>query len=299
MNAIEINQLNFSYSKKEPLLYDVNMNIPQGGIYGFLGPNGAGKTTTLKLILNLLKNNDRNAIKVFGKDTSKHYPAYLKEIGSLIEEASLYQHLSAKENLKLWSNLYGAPTNRVEEVLEIVGLSHAVNKKVRTFSTGMKQRLGIGIAIMHNPQILILDEPTNGLDPIGIKDLRKLMRNLTSEGKTILLSSHILSEVEKMVDHVGIIKEGHVIYEGTLEDLNSSSIMTSTVLIKVDNTALAKKHLEKRFSLEVNEDQILLSIHSKNEINQMVKLIIDNDIMLYEVIQPKHDLETIFMNLAK
>ncbi|MDA8693420.1 ABC transporter ATP-binding protein [Saprospiraceae bacterium] len=299
MNAIEINQLNFSYNKKEPLLHDVSMSVPQGGIYGFLGPNGAGKTTTLKLILNLLKHKGNGTINILGIDTSKHYPAYLKEIGSLVEDPSIYHHLTAKANLKIWSNYYNCEANRVEEVLEIIGLTHAANKKVQAFSTGMKQRLGIGIAILHDPKILILDEPTNGLDPIGINDLRMLMHKLTSDGKTIILSSHILSEVEKIVDHVGIIKDGRIIYEGPLEQLNNRTNIKSKITIYVDNCEKAKKYLEKHFPTIVMDDQLQVDINSRKDINQIVRIIIDNDIQLYELIKPKINLETIFMNLAK
>lgn len=299
MNAIEVMDLDFSYSRGENLLKNVSMKIPQGGIYGFLGPNGAGKTTTLKLILNLLKNNSKGKISVLGNDIASEYPNYLNHIGSLIEEASIYSHLTAKENLKIWSNFHDTASNRIEEVLEIIGLSTSMNKKVKTFSTGMKQRLGIGISIMHDPQILILDEPTNGLDPLGIKDLRKLLRNLTTEGKTILLSSHILSEVEKLVDQIGIIKQGSIIYEGSLEQLNSTTMLDSNVIVKVDKNELAKQVLEKHFPTKIIEGQLSISTSSQNEINQIVRLIIDNEIMLFELIRPKKNLETIFMKLAK
>ena len=299
MNAIEVMDLDFSYSRGENLLKNVSMKIPQGGIYGFLGPNGAGKTTTLKLILNLLKNNSKGKISVLGNDIASEYPNYLNHIGSLIEEASIYSHLTAKENLKIWSNFHDTASNRIEEVLEIIGLSTSKNKKVKTFSTGMKQRLGIGISIMHDPQILILDEPTNGLDPLGIKDLRKLLRNLTTEGKTILLSSHILSEVEKLVDQIGIIKQGSIIYEGSLEQLNSTTMLDSNVIVKVDKNELAKQVLEKHFPTKIIEGQLSISTSSQNEINQIVRLIIDNEIMLFELIRPKKNLETIFMKLAK
>ena len=187
MNGIEINELDFAYKQKELILSQVTMNVPQGCIYGFLGANGAGKTTTLKLILNLLKNKSKGTIKVLGKDVNMHYPSYLGHIGSLIENVSIYSHLTAKENLKIWSNYYDLQPKRTDEVLEIIGLENVSKKKVRNFSTGMKQRLGLGISIMHNPEILILDEPTNGLDPMGINNLREFLQNLRDEGKTILI----------------------------------------------------------------------------------------------------------------
>ena len=278
---------------------NVSFEAKKGEILGFLGPNGAGKTTTLKLILNLLKIKNKGSISILGNDIASNYPSYLNQIGSLIEEASLYSHLSAKDNLKIWSNLHSCAPNRIEEVFEIIGLSHAKNKKVHAFSTGMKQRLGIGISIMHDPQILILDEPTNGLDPIGINDLRKLLRNLCTQGKTILLSSHILSEVEKLVDQVGIIKQGSIIYEGSLEQLNETKMLDSNVTVVVDNVELAKQHLEKHFTTTITEGQLMVKISSQRDINLIVRLIIDNGVNLYEVSQPKKNLETIFMKLAK
>ena len=299
MNAIEIKDLDFSYKRNEALLKNVNMNIPQACIYGFLGPNGAGKTTTLKLILNLLKIKDKGSINVLDKDTTADHPSYLRQIGSLIEEASLYGHLTAKDNLRIWSKLYNVTNSRLEEVFEIIGLTHAANKKVNAFSTGMKQRLGIGIAIMHDPQILILDEPTNGLDPIGINDLRKLLLNLCAQGKTILLSSHILSEVEKLVDHVGILKDGSIIYEGGLDELNKTTMLDALIKVKVDNIELAKSQLEKHFPTQIKDDHLLVKIGSPQDVNKIASLIIENEINLYELIQPKKNLETIFMKLAK
>ena len=299
MNAIEVTDLVFSYNKKQPILQKVNMQIPQGGVYGFLGPNGAGKTTTLKLILNLLKQRKKGTIKVLGNNIDASYPSYLNQIGSLIEEASVYHHLTAEENLKLWSNYHNKSKNRVEEVLEIIGLSHASKKKVHAFSTGMKQRLGIGIAILHDPEILILDEPTNGLDPIGIEDLRAVMKNFVAQGKTILLSSHILSEVEKMVDHIGIIKNGNIIFEGTIQELNNRSMQASSLIVVVDDNEKAKKHLDDHFPTEIVNGQLRVSITSKEDTNRIVRLIIDNDVSLHEVIQANDNLETLFMKLAK
>ncbi|MFK8056068.1 MAG: ABC transporter ATP-binding protein [Saprospiraceae bacterium] len=299
MNAIEIENLDFSYSTKETLLQNVNMTVPQGSIYGFLGVNGAGKTTLLKLILNLLKSKGKGSIKVLGKDTQTHHPQYLSQIGSLIEEASIYKHLTAKENLKLWSNYHNTAASKIEEVLETVGLSHATNKKVQAFSTGMKQRLGIGITLMHEPKILILDEPTNGLDPIGINDLRDLLHTLSAQGKTIILSSHILPEVEKLVDHVGILKQGSIIYEGTLKELNNSTLLGSSITARVENVELAKQHLDTHFNTTIVDGQLKISIETPTDINRAVRLLIDNDIQLHELTQEKKSLESIFLNLAK
>ena len=299
MNGIEINELDFAYKQKELILSQVTMNVPQGCIYGFLGANGAGKTTTLKLILNLLKNKSKGTIKVLGKEVNMHYPSYLGHIGSLIENASIYSHLTAKENLKIWSNYYDLQPKRNDEVLEIIGLENVSKKKVRNFSTGMKQRLGLGISIMHNPEILILDEPTNGLDPMGINNLREFLQNLRDEGKTILISSHILSEIEKLVDRIGIIKNGSILFEGTIERLSTLAMSGSKVIVSIDNVEKAKQILQGHFATEIEGDQLYVSTSSQDDINHIVRLIIDNNLKLYEVQQPKKTLETIFMNLVK
>jgi len=298
MNGIEIKDLDFAYNKKEPILRQVNMNVPQGSIYGFLGANGAGKTTTLKLILNLIKNKSKGSIKVLGEDIATYYPTYLNHIGSLIENASIYGHLTAKENLKLWSNYYDLDSKRGDEVLEIIGLEKSSKKKVKNFSTGMKQRLGLGISIIHDPEILILDEPTNGLDPMGINNLREFLQNLRSQGKTILISSHILSEIEKLVDHIGIIKNGSILFEGTIEKLSELALSDTKVMVSVDDLEKAQLILTDLYSSSIDEGQLHVSISSRDDINQIVRLIIDNEIGIHEIHQPKKTLENIFMNLV-
>jgi len=299
MNAIEIQNLDFSYRNKEPLLQDIHMHIPEGSIYGFLGPNGAGKTTTLKLILNLLKHTSKGSIEVLGKDVKTGYPSYLKHIGSLIEDASVYEHLSASKNLRIWKHYYKLPDLRIDEVLETVGLRDAGNKKVQDFSTGMKQRLGLGIAIMHDPKILILDEPTNGLDPMGIRELRALLKRLRDQGKTILLSSHILSEVEKLVDYIGVINSGRIVFEGSLEQLNTVAKQEYFITIQVDDLNKAQQVLSEHFPTEILINELSVAIPSKTEINTVARILLDNDVELHALNQVKMNLETLFMSLAK
>ena len=298
MNAIEINNLDFSYRAKESILQNINMHIPKGCIYGFLGSNGAGKTTTLKLILNLLKNKSQGEIQVMGKDVSNNYPNYLHHVGSLIEDASIYKHLNARKNLEIWRNYYNVEKTRIDEVLEIIGLPDT-KKKTRDFSTGMKQRLGLGIAMIHNPDILILDEPTNGLDPMGINDLRLLLNRLRDNGKTILLSSHILSEVEKIVDQIGIIKNGSIAFEGTVDQLKSMAAEDAIVMVSVDNIEKASMLLSKKYEVTMIADYIQVSISSKEDINDIAKELINNGLHIYELNRPKNDLENVFMKLAK
>ena len=198
--------------KKQIAVNGVSLNIPKGQVYGLLGPNGAGKSTTLKMITGILKPTDGEIFfdgKLWSRDA-------LSEIGALIENPPIYDNLSARENLKVRSLLLGVGEERINEVLKIVSLENTGKKKSGQFSLGMKQRLGIAMALLGNPKLLILDEPTNGLDPIGIEELRELIRSFPKQGITVILSSHILSEVQLIADHVGIISDGVLGYEGPL-----------------------------------------------------------------------------------
>ncbi|MDY3250459.1 MAG: lantibiotic protection ABC transporter ATP-binding protein [Candidatus Choladocola sp.] len=199
--------------KKQKAVNKVSLNIEKGKVYGLLGPNGAGKSTTLKMITGVLKPT-AGEICFNGKPWNK---AALSEIGALIEHPPIYENLSARENLKVRSLLLGTDDKRIDEVLQIVSLTNTGKKKAGHFSLGMKQRLGIAMALLSEPKLLILDEPTNGLDPIGIEELRELIRSFPAAGITVILSSHILSEVQLIADHVGIISDGILGYEGPLE----------------------------------------------------------------------------------
>ncbi len=199
----------------------LNMTVKEGCIYGFLGPNGAGKSTTLKMILGLV-NPTKGEIDVFGKRvTSKNRIEILKDIGSLIEIPSYYGHLTAKENLKICQTILGVPERNINEVLSIVRLDRQQSKKVSAFSLGMKQRLGLASALLSFPKLLILDEPTNGLDPAGIHEMRELIRSLPEKyGMTVIVSSHLLSEIDQLADNIGIIANGKMMYQGTLTQLH-------------------------------------------------------------------------------
>ncbi|NLV86676.1 MAG: lantibiotic protection ABC transporter ATP-binding protein [Clostridiales bacterium] len=196
---------------------NVSISIKKNSVYGLLGPNGAGKSTILKMITGIMKPSYGEILFEDHLWTRKD----LKDMGALIEEPAIYPNLTARENLKLASTLYGLPKKRVEEVLDIIGLRQAEKKKVRSFSMGMKQRLGLGMAIINNPKLLILDEPTNGLDPIGIEELRELIRSFPAMGITVILSSHILSEVAQVSDEVGIISNGVICYNGEISEEDS------------------------------------------------------------------------------
>lgn len=247
--VIETNNLSKIYSKTK-VVNSVNMHVEKGKIYGLLGRNGAGKTTTMCMLLNLTYPSS-GEIYLFGKDPKKYSNEVYSNVGSIIETPGFYENLTAYENLKIISKLRGNynPVN-IRLVLEMVNLENAKSKKYKEFSLGMKQRLGIAAAIMHNPELLILDEPINGLDPFGIKEIRKLLKRLSHEfGITILISSHILSEIENIADVIGFMDEGVLIEEMTREELSNS--LNKFVDFEVSNADLACGILEK---LELKEN---------------------------------------------
>ncbi|KXZ20912.1 lantibiotic ABC transporter ATP-binding protein [Bacillus nakamurai] len=210
-NIIETRQLQKTFGKHQAVA-DVSLQVKRNSIYGLLGPNGAGKSTTLKIVTGMLKQTSGDVLF----DGRKWKREDLKNIGSLIESPPLYSNLTAAENLKVRCTLLGLPDSRIAEVLEITDLTGTGKKRAGQFSMGMKQRLGIALALLNRPSLLILDEPTNGLDPMGIQDLREFIRSLPEQGMTVILSSHLLSEVEQIADHIGIISDGILGYQGEI-----------------------------------------------------------------------------------
>lgn len=203
---------------------DLHLQVPKCAVYGFIGPNGAGKSTTLKMLLGLAKPT-HGSITLLGKQMDhKNRIELLKNVGSLIESPSFYAHLSGYENLKIWQTLKGCPESDIDKVLEIVRLTEVKDKKAGHYSLGMKQRLGIATALLGFPKLLILDEPTNGLDPAGIQEIRSLIRSFPADfGMTVIVSSHMLNEIDLMAEYVGIIDHGHMLYQGSLRDLHALS----------------------------------------------------------------------------
>ncbi|MEO6284254.1 MAG: ABC transporter ATP-binding protein [Dyadobacter sp.] len=237
--AIETSDLSFSFSKDRPVVSGLNLQIPKGSIYGFLGPNGAGKTTTIRLLLDLLPANS-GVIKVFGKFLRDQRSHILARTGALIETPSLYEHLTGLDNLKITAKLRSIGHDGVWEVLEMVGLGTEAAKYVKNYSLGMKQRLGLATALLSRPDLLILDEPTNGLDPNGIIEIRELLRELNVKHHvTILVSSHLLSEVERLVSHVGIIGQGKMLFQGPLKALQQISRDKAIIEIDTDDNSRA------------------------------------------------------------
>ena len=219
---IETRNLGFSYGR-QPILKDISLKVPENTIFGFLGQNGAGKSTTIRILLGLITGFE-GAIFLFGKELAKNRTEILGQVGALIDFPTFYEHLSARKNLMVLASLMGLKSDRVDQTLEMVGLDYADKKKLKAYSVGMKQRLGLAIALLNDPQLLILDEPANGLDPKGIIELRNLLLVLQKEhGKTIFISSHILDELEKVATNIAIIHNGELRFDGTKEELTNET----------------------------------------------------------------------------
>lgn len=238
MNIIETKNLTKSYVNFTAVS-GINLHIPKGTVYGFLGPNGAGKSTTMKMFLGLTKPTSGSFL-IDGKNYPQNRIAILKEIGSFIEAPAFYGNLSGEENLDIIRKILGLPKSAVSEVLELVGLTQYKNRLMKKYSLGMKQRLGLASALIGRPPILILDEPTNGLDPVGIHEIRTLIRSLPQRfGCTVLVSSHLLSEVELMADYIGILNHGHLLFEGTLTELKQQAALQGYPIDNLEDTFLA------------------------------------------------------------
>jgi lantibiotic transport system ATP-binding protein len=294
---VKTTKLSYHYSKGVQTLFDINLNIEKGSIYGFLGPNGSGKTTTLSLLLGLLKN-QKGDIEIFGQSLDSNRTNILKKIGSLIETPSLYAHLTPLENLEVYRQVYGASKQRIGEVLEIVGLQDTGKKVVKKFSLGMKQRLSIALALLPSPELLILDEPSNGLDPAGIIELRELMKRLNKEqGTTIIISSHLLAEVEKMVSHVGIIFKGRMLFEGPLSELHSFQQKGSRLFIRTSDNKKTYQLLEN-YQPQMVGETVSIAFSGLQQAAAVNRTLTANNLDVYLLHPKERDLDQLFIDLT-
>jgi ABC-type multidrug transport system ATPase subunit len=282
------------------VLDGISMRVPTGSIYGFLGPNGAGKTTTLRLILGLLKL-QQGEIRIFGKRFHDDRIAILSKIGSTIESPSLYDHLTATENLRLLQLIHRCPARRIGEVLELVGLADTGKKRAKQFSLGMRQRLAIAAALLHRPSLIILDEPTNGLDPSGIIEMRNLLIELNRrDGCTILVSSHLLTEIERVATHVGILGHGKLLFQGTIDELRRHRQEVLSVRVSTSNNAAAMRTIaEQDIAVRLEDGEIVLPALTGERIAALNRRLIASDVDVYEIRTVRNDLETIFLNLVR
>ena len=296
---IEINSLTKNF-KDLRAVNSLNLNVFEGDVFGFLGPNGAGKSTTIRMLLSLIKPTE-GSIKLFGKTLEKNRIEILKRIGAIVEKPDFYGYLSAYKNLEILGKISGKEIskNRIMEVLELVGLSKRYKSKVKTFSHGMKQRLGLGQALLHDPDLIILDEPTTGLDPQGMKEIRDLILHLSKEKKkTIFLSSHILHEVELVANRMIIINKGTTKVEGLVNDLlNAKKLKVSFEVNDEEKTNNLLMQSGWKDNIEYNAKTVFMFSLENNEIAQLNKYLVENGIAVSAVI-PTRSLEDYFLKIT-
>ena len=299
-NVVSVKNLKKSFKGFEAVK-DVSFTVQKNDVFGFLGPNGAGKSTSLRCMLSLIQA-DAGQIKLFDQDLQRNRSNVLSKIGSIIEKPDFYKYLSAFKNLELLARISGSSVSKSElyDILEFVGLQGREKHKFRTFSHGMKQRLGIAQALMHNPELIILDEPTTGLDPQGIVDIRNLILKLSKEqGKTVILSSHQLAEIELIANRMVIINKGKTIIEGSVNELLNSSNMV--VKFQLDDTGRGEKLLAKDFGdirkLNFTEDELTFEIE-KMRIADVVECFVKNNLRIY-IVEQKRKLEDYFIKMIE
>ncbi|MGZ7445768.1 ABC transporter ATP-binding protein [Paenibacillus sp. TH7-28] len=276
---------------------NLSLKIAKGDIYGFLGPNGAGKTTTIRMLLGLIQPT-AGMIHMFGKDLRKDKLAILRRIGSLVESPSYYGHLSAIDNLEAIRRILEVPKSRIDEVLDIVSLRGEARRPVKGFSLGMKQRLGIAAALLGSPELLILDEPTNGLDPTGIHEIRELIKNMPKQyGITVLVSSHLLGEMELMANTVGIIRQGQMVFQDTIDNLRLTTAHDMELVVSEPDAALwIARDLGTVGKLQ--DDTLKFPGLPDAQVARLVKALVENGHAVYRVEQKKKSLEDIFMRIV-
>ena len=282
--------------RKVHAVNNVSLEIKKGNVYGILGPNGSGKSTTLGIVLNVV-NKTSGDFEWFGGKVATHDA--LKKVGAIIERPNFYPYMTAKENLELVCKIKGTPFSKVDEKLELVGLLERKNDKFKTYSLGMKQRLAIASALLNDPEILILDEPTNGLDPQGIRQIRDIIKVIASQGTTILLASHLLDEVEKVCSHVVVLRKGEMLYQGTVHNMIEDN---SFFELKSNDMLRLKTVLDEQSFVEntIEEDGKLL-VYLKQDIaaQELNSYLFEQNIVLEHLVKRKNSLEEQFLELTK
>lgn len=276
----------------------LNLSVPEGSIYGFLGPNGAGKSTTLKMALGLVHPTS-GAVKLFGKEmNAANRRDILRRTGSLIEAPSYYGHLTGKENLEVIRQMKGAPEKDVDEVLRIVRLDGQKDKRAAHYSLGMKQRLGLAGALLGYPKLLILDEPTNGLDPAGIQEMRELILELPERfGMTVVVSSHLLSEIDQIAGHVGIIREGELVFQDSMAELHGRS--THHLELRTGNDHAAARLLRARgIEADIQDGRLTLPVLTDGETAEAVRALVESRVGVLRLEERQKSLEDIFLELT-
>jgi len=288
---LECQNLRKRFGKKE-ILKDVSLEAKEGDILGFIGPNGAGKTTTIKLILGLQKITS-GTVKINGYDIEKEFTKAIKRVGTIVENPDLYMYMSGYENLKMIANLYeGITKERIDEVIKLVGLENRIKDKVSKYSLGMRQRLGIAQAILHKPNLLVLDEPTNGLDPEGIKQIKDLIVKLAKEEKmAVLISSHNLLELESFCTKITILKNGEVIENTSIDEVKQDE--NTSYIFEVENEENAIEILKEKAKRK-DKNTIEVKVN-KEDVPEIIEKLVKNNIKIYSVYQKESNLEDAFL----
>jgi len=298
--VIEVRNLTKKF-KALTAVNNLDLNVYRGDVFGFLGPNGAGKSTTIRMLMTLI-NPTAGTIKLFDKPIKQHRNEILKKVGAIVEKPDFYGYLSAYKNLEILGQISGCDTSnkRIMEILESVGLEKRAKSKVKTFSHGMKQRLGLAQALLHDPELIILDEPTTGLDPQGMKEIRELIIHLAKEKqKTIFLSSHILAEVELVANRMIIINKGATVVEGTVQDLlNATNLKVAFEIAEIEKTKSLLAETQWQQKIETFDERQINFLLEKEEIALLNKFLVEKNIMIHAIV-PKRSLEEYFLQLTE
>jgi len=276
---------------------NLNIEVERGNIFGFLGPNASGKTTTIGMLLGLIRPTS-GSIELFGQDTKQDLPSLLRRTSAVLENSPFYPYLSGFDNLEVFARtMGGVERKRIDEVLVTVGLKKRAKNKAKTYSLGMRQRLSIAVALLSNPEILILDEPTNGLDPEGIIEIRELIRSLGKEGKTIFLSSHLLHEVERVCNHVAILNKGKVITQGPVKELLRRNKMLQIRVSDADMAVLMLMDIEWIKTIETDEDKVIFIEAPEDKYPDINELLVKKGIRVSELKTSEDSLEDFFLDV--
>ncbi len=296
---LEVKNLYKNIGKKE-ILKDISFTVSEGEILGFIGPNGAGKTTAIKLILGL-QSISSGSIYINGYSVKKEFTKAIERVGAIVENPDMYMYLSGLENLKLNTRMYkNISKDRIEEVIKIVGLENRINDKVSKYSLGMRQRLGIAIALLHKPNLLVLDEPNNGLDPEGIRDLRNLLKKLSiEENIAVLISSHNLSEIENLCSDISVISKGKIIETSTMEDFKFTDFKYNFEISEIKDFEKLKTFIEKILNRSIEIEKIkndkFSIVAEKEEISKITENLIKEGYLIYEINKIGQSLEDAFV----
>lgn len=299
--ALKVINVSKSFGSKK-VIKDINFTVRSGEIVGFLGPNGAGKSVTMKMIVGFLYP-DKGEILINGCSITKNYEAAMEYIGAIVENPDLYEYLSGYDNIKLIARVYNKDNNKIKEIVKLIGLQNSIHEKVKNYSLGMKQRLGLGLALIRDPKLLILDEPTNGLDPEGIHELRNIIRKLACDKSiAVLISSHLLSEIELICDSVIVINKGQVIKEDSIENIKRYNFnkIENGYYLETDNTKKALEIIEKEgITVSVDNNQCIRFDLPKEKVTSLLNVLIGNGLQIFEIAKQKNTLEDIFLNMTE